>query len=358
MNCRYQYIYALLFISMLVGCRPSRSVSDGYLDYLYEHMDYSDSLIMTDGFWKACVDESIAARANVSWSVDEEDFLQYVLPVRVGREHLDAFRLAYADSLLAEVSSLDAQSAVHRINEWLLERVQYSDSLFSDGPVGIMSAGKADCSSMAELAATAFRTVGLPARVAYCKWKKGGGHAWVDVKVDGQWHIFGPSEYMVVFGESWEKYSIHLAKEIWRYDLDGNRFDAMQDYPDLPNLDFSQEVKDFHHKRTLELQALYHSRRASMPDNSFMTSFSDSFLYENTLSPVEIRKDVISKLKGNVLSKNNLHEWVLANIHIEYDPASQSSHIPPEVAWSRRSCNIRSLKMFEYYLLDCLNLLK
>lgn len=62
-------------------------------------------------------------------------------------------------------------------------------------PLHSMRIGLASCSGLSILLVDACRSLGIPARIVGCFWrKKPGNHSWVEVWSGGGWHVFGAFE--------------------------------------------------------------------------------------------------------------------------------------------------------------------
>lgn len=91
---------------------------------------------------------------------------------------------------------LEAARALNR-ELWARVGVVYStkrDKANQD-PLHSMRIGMASCSGLSILLIDACRSVGIPARLVGCQWrKKPGNHSWVEILSGGAWHALGAAE--------------------------------------------------------------------------------------------------------------------------------------------------------------------
>ncbi len=102
-----------------------------------------------------------------------------------------------AESLTAECASpLEAARALNR-SLWERVGVIYSPKRekANQDPLHSMRIGLASCSGLSILLVDACRSVGIPARVVGCWWRrKPGNHSWVEVWSEGAWTPLGAAE--------------------------------------------------------------------------------------------------------------------------------------------------------------------
>ena len=169
------------------------------IQFLYAYMPLSDLADCTPDFMVANVKLSLLARQEMSWgkNIPEEEFLHFVLPLRVNNENLDSFRLVYYEEIKNRVKSLSMKEAALEINHWCHEKVNYrgTDSRTS-APMSTISKTFGRCGEESTFTVSAMRAAGIPARQVYTpRWAHtDDNHAWVEVWIDGKWHYMGACE--------------------------------------------------------------------------------------------------------------------------------------------------------------------
>ena len=178
---------------------------DRCLDFLYDNMPVDDEFAYDHTFWEENVAKTLEIRDRMGWDVPEREFLHFVLPVRVGDEPLDRFRLEYADSICAAVEGMNMSDAVLEINYWCLSHVNYrSDAPGNLSPLGVMAYKGSQCDGLTVFTVNAMRAAGIPARKVICCWSHADlGHGWTEVWVDGKWLFCGSAEPHVYPGIGW-----------------------------------------------------------------------------------------------------------------------------------------------------------
>ncbi len=169
------------------------------IQFLYAYMPLSDLADCTPDFMVANVKLSLLARQEMSWgkNIPEEEFLHFVLPLRVNNENLDSFRLVYYEEIKNRVKGLSMKEAALEINHWCHEKVNYrgTDSRTS-APMSTISKTFGRCGEESTFTVSAMRAAGIPARQVYTpRWAHtDDNHAWVEVWIDGNWHYMGACE--------------------------------------------------------------------------------------------------------------------------------------------------------------------
>jgi hypothetical protein len=169
------------------------------LKFLYAYMPLSDLADYSPEFMQANVRKSLLARQEMAWgsSIPEEEFLHFVLPLRVNNENLDSFRLVYYAEIKSRIHGLGMKDAALEINHWCHEKVNYrgTDSRTS-APMSTISKTFGRCGEESTFTVAAMRTAGIPARQVYTpRWAHtDDNHAWVEVWIDGKWHFMGACE--------------------------------------------------------------------------------------------------------------------------------------------------------------------
>ncbi len=179
--------------------QPASKNEEQALKFLYAYMPLSDLADYSPEFMQANVRQSLIARKEMAWgsTIPEEEFLHFVLPLRVNNENLDSFRLVYYAEIKARIQGLGMKEAALEINHWCHEKVNYrgTDSRTS-APMATISKTFGRCGEESTFTVTAMRTAGIPARQVYTpRWAHtDDNHAWVEVWIDGKWHFMGACE--------------------------------------------------------------------------------------------------------------------------------------------------------------------
>ncbi len=169
------------------------------LKFLYAYMPLSDLADYNVYFFLENIKTSLKARKELPWgkSIPEDEFLHFVLPVRVNNENLDAFRIICYEELKARVKGLSLYDAALEVNHWCHEKVTYrgSDSRTSS-PLSTLRYSFGRCGEESVFTVATLRTVGIPARQVYTpRWAHSDdNHAWVEVWIDGKWFFLGACE--------------------------------------------------------------------------------------------------------------------------------------------------------------------
>lgn len=187
----------MILLLALTACSQGSGTTDRYVRFLGRSMSPADEVAYPQAFWEKNVAKTVEVRERMDWNISEKLFRYFVLPVRVGSEQLDDFRILYADTLCSRVSGMSMVDAALEINHWCLEQATFQITAgWTMSPMQIMQEGAGRCNEEAVLVVSALRAAGLPARLANAPhWSHiDGGHAWVEVWADGQWHFMGACE--------------------------------------------------------------------------------------------------------------------------------------------------------------------
>lgn len=178
------------------------------MEFLYAYMPLSDLGDYTPEFILKNVRLSLQAREEMPWgkTIPEEEFLHFVLPLRVNNENLDNFREVMYGAIKERIKGMDMKQAALEINHWCHEKVNYrgTDSRTS-APLSTVKKTFGRCGEESTFTVTAMRTVGIPARQVYTpRWAHtDDNHAWVEVWIDGKWHYLGACEPDVDLDMGW-----------------------------------------------------------------------------------------------------------------------------------------------------------
>ena len=188
--------------------KPVSKNEEQALKFLYAYMPLSDLADYSPEFMLANVRQSLLARKEMIWgnNLPEEEFLHFVLPLRVNNENLDSFRLVYYAELKARINGLTMREAALEINHWCHEKVNYrgTDSRTS-APMSTIKKAFGRCGEESTFTVAAMRTAGIPSRQVYTpRWAHtDDNHAWVEVWIDGKWHYMGACEPDVDLDRGW-----------------------------------------------------------------------------------------------------------------------------------------------------------
>jgi transglutaminase-like putative cysteine protease len=178
------------------------------MEFLYAYMPLSDLGDYKPDFFLKNVRFSLQARKEMPWgnSVPEEEFLHFVVPLRVNNENLDNFREVMYPELKERIRGLGMKAAALEINHWCHEKVNYrgTDSRTS-APLSTVKKSFGRCGEESTFTVTAMRTAGIPARQVYTpRWAHSDdNHAWVEVWIDGKWNYLGACEPDVDLNMGW-----------------------------------------------------------------------------------------------------------------------------------------------------------
>ncbi len=178
------------------------------LEFIYAYAPLSDLADYQPEFFLKNVRYSLKARAEMPWgkNIPEEEFLHFVLPLRVNNENLDNFREVMYTEIINRVQGMSMKQAALEINHWCHEKVNYrgTDSRTS-APLSTVKKTFGRCGEESTFTVTALRTAGIPARQVYTpRWAHSDdNHAWVEVWIDGQWHYLGACEPDVDLDMGW-----------------------------------------------------------------------------------------------------------------------------------------------------------
>lgn len=178
------------------------------LQFLYAYMPWPDVADRSVNYYVEQTRIALQARREMPWGkqVPEQEWLHFVLPVRVNNESLDKFRTTYYNELKERVKGLSMSDAVLEINHWCHEHVTYQPSdARTSSPMATLQTATGRCGEESTLTVAALRTVGIPARQVYTpRWAHtDDNHAWVEAWADGAWHFLGACEPEAVLDLGW-----------------------------------------------------------------------------------------------------------------------------------------------------------
>jgi len=179
--------------------QPLSSDEKHALEFLYAYMPLSDLADYSPEFILANARISLKARDEMPWghSVPEDEFLHFVLPLRVNNENLDSFRIVMYDEIKQRVQNMNIEQAALEINHWCHEKVVYRGTDDRTGaPLSTIRKAFGRCGEESTFTVSALRTAGIPARQVYTpRWAHiDDNHAWVEVWINGTWKFLGACE--------------------------------------------------------------------------------------------------------------------------------------------------------------------
>lgn len=178
------------------------------MEFVYAYMPLSDLADYPPEFFLKNVQYSLKSRAEMPWgkTIPEEEFLHFVLPLRVNNENLDNFREVMFDEITQRIKGLSMKDVALEINHWCHEKVNYrgTDSRTS-APLSTVKKTFGRCGEESTFTVSAMRTAGIPARQVYTpRWAHSDdNHAWVEVWIDGKWSYLGACEPDVDLNMGW-----------------------------------------------------------------------------------------------------------------------------------------------------------
>ncbi|HEX7585132.1 MAG TPA: transglutaminase domain-containing protein [Prolixibacteraceae bacterium] len=188
--------------------QPLSSDEKQAMEFMFAYMPLSDLADYQPGFFLKNVQFSLKARQEMPWgkTIPEEEFLHFVLPLRVNNENLDNFRETMYPEIKARILGLGMKQAALEINHWCHEKVTYrgTDS-HTSAPLSTIKKAFGRCGEESTFTVAAMRTAGIPARQVYTpRWAHtDDNHAWVEVWIDGKWNYLGACEPDVDLNIGW-----------------------------------------------------------------------------------------------------------------------------------------------------------
>ena len=165
---------------------------------------------VTEGELTGNLQLAMQARSEYSFGQQYDDaiFAHYVLPPRVSQEPLSPWRSYFSGELKEVVlKSPTLELAAVEVNKWCGAHARFEQTQSRDqGPLATLASGYGRCEELCILLIDACRSVGIPARMAYCPWwaVQDNNHAWVEVYgSDGRWHYCGGAEPAPTLDNAW-----------------------------------------------------------------------------------------------------------------------------------------------------------
>ncbi|NQU51499.1 MAG: transglutaminase domain-containing protein [Bacteroidetes bacterium] len=178
--------------------------------FLIAYMPENDLKTLSTGFILDQINGAFKARNEFEWCKNLPDsiFLNEVLPYFSLDETRDNWREDYYNRFSKYVKNCKTiQEAVDSVNLNIRDEleVDYNTkrSIVNISPFQAEKENMATCTGLSFLLVDAFRSVGIPARIAGTPlWtNKRGNHSWVEVWIDGEW--FFTEYYPDALNKSW-----------------------------------------------------------------------------------------------------------------------------------------------------------
>ena len=180
-------------MAFLIGYMPERDLKSLSAEFLIEN-----------------VDKAFEARDKFKWCAALPDSIFYndVLPYAVLSEKRECWRADFLKWFTPLVKPApDIRAAIDSVNRHVKDvlKVEYNTKRkkVDQAPYESIEQGMATCTGLSILLVDAFRSVGIPARIAGTPmWTNmRGNHTWVEVFIDGKWYF--TEYYMDALNKSW-----------------------------------------------------------------------------------------------------------------------------------------------------------
>lgn len=166
--------------------------------FLISHMPERDLTSMSSEYLLNNVNLAYTARNRFSWakSVPDSIFLNEVLPYASMNEKRDDWRADFYNRFAPYVENCKTlEEAIIAVNENIRDEVKVDYNTKrkkpDQSPTESMEIGMASCSGLSILLTDAFRSVGIPSRIAgTSSWHDNrGNHTWSEVWLNGKWYF-------------------------------------------------------------------------------------------------------------------------------------------------------------------------
>lgn len=166
--------------------------------FLIAYMPEQDLKTLKAGFLLNNVDYAYMVKEQFPWTrtLPDSIFFNEVLPYACLNETRDEWRADFYGRFLQYVASCETiEEAIDSVNRNIRDelKVDYNTKREKpdQSPYESMRQGMASCSGLSILLVDAFRSVGIPARVAGTpNWHDNrGNHNWCEVWINGQWYF-------------------------------------------------------------------------------------------------------------------------------------------------------------------------
>lgn len=227
------------------------------LKFLYAYMPLSDLSNYDGNYFLGQVRYALKARDAFAWgkSVNEDDFLHFVLPPRTGTENLDTARQYIFNELYPRIKGMTMTEAALEVNHWCHEKVVYtSTDDRTSAPLATIKTAFGRCGEESVFTVAALRAVGIPARQIYTpRWShQDDNHAWVEFWADGKWYFYGACEPEAEVNVAWftepARRSMLTSTTTPGHYASKNIIEQKENYTTLNQVDNYTDAKDFYVK--------------------------------------------------------------------------------------------------------------
>ena len=159
--------------------------------FVIANLPLADLGVITDDLLIEHVELAIVVSGEMPYaaSYDEATWAHYVLAPRVSQEPLEPWRSYFHKALADEVRDCQTlQAATVRVKQWVGQRIKFKQTQRRDqGPLTTLKGGYGRCEELMMVEICALRSIGVPARNAFCPWWAhcDNNHAWTEIMVDG-----------------------------------------------------------------------------------------------------------------------------------------------------------------------------
>ncbi len=166
--------------------------------FLISYMPERDLTSLSADFILENTQVAFDARERFAWCKNLPDSIFYndVLPYASLNERRDNWRKDFFDKFASLVDSCKSmEEAIYKVNQNILEivKVEYNTKRrkADQSPYESMEQNMASCTGLSVLLTDAFRSVGIPSRIAGTPlWTNmRGNHNWCEVWMEGQWYF-------------------------------------------------------------------------------------------------------------------------------------------------------------------------
>lgn len=201
---------------VMAACTEEEAIC---MQFLFAHMPISDLANYDGELFLKFVKHALRVRKMVPWGhfIDDELFLNYILPYRINSEHVEFYSEVFFNELFPRINGLDLYKAIVTVNYWCLEKARYQfTDIWTASPLTVINNAYGRCGEESTLAVAALRSVGIPARPIYVpRWSHcDDNHAWVEVFVDGKWMYLGACEPEQRLNTGWFRLAASKAMHI------------------------------------------------------------------------------------------------------------------------------------------------
>jgi len=180
------------------------------LRFVIVSLPLADLSAMSSDLLVEHVELALKVRSEMPYSAeyDTATWAHYVLAPRVSQEPLEPWRSYFYDELADRTRECGTlREAIVAVKQWVWERIKFKQTQRRDqGPLTTLKGIYGRCEELMTVEICAMRSVGVPARNAFCPWWAhcDNNHAWTEVYCDGVWQPSGTVELDPAAGHTWE----------------------------------------------------------------------------------------------------------------------------------------------------------